>query len=24
VVGLLLDAMMLRIQTAFPAWHSNA
>ena len=24
VVGLLLDAMMLRIQTAFPAWHGNA
>jgi ABC-type nitrate/sulfonate/bicarbonate transport system permease component len=24
VVGLLLDAMMLRIQQAFPAWHGNA
>jgi ABC-type nitrate/sulfonate/bicarbonate transport system permease component len=24
VVGLLLDAIMLRIQQAFPAWHGNA
>jgi ABC-type nitrate/sulfonate/bicarbonate transport system permease component len=24
VVGLLLDAMMLRIQQAFPAWHGSA
>jgi ABC-type nitrate/sulfonate/bicarbonate transport system permease component len=24
VVGLLLDAMMLRIQQVFPAWHGNA
>jgi ABC-type nitrate/sulfonate/bicarbonate transport system permease component len=24
IVGLLLDAMMLRIQQAFPAWHGNA
>jgi ABC-type nitrate/sulfonate/bicarbonate transport system permease component len=23
VVGLVLDAMMLRIQEAFPAWHGN-
>jgi hypothetical protein len=23
-VGLLLDAILLRIQQAFPAWHGNA